>query len=35
MKNKAEKAVSKTMREKAEEVTTELKNSPNLMFRLV
>ena len=35
MKNKAKKAVSKTMREKAEETITELKNCPNGMFMLV
>ena len=29
MKNKAKKAVSKAMREKAEEALTELKNCPN------
>ena len=35
MKNKANKAVSNAMREKAEEVLAELQNSPNRMFRLV
>ena len=35
MKNKAKKAVSKAMREKAEEVLTELQNCPYRMFRLV
>ena len=34
MKNKANKAVSKAMREKAEEVHTELQNCPNGMLRL-
>ena len=34
-KNKAKKAVSKAMREKAEEVITELKNCAIGMFRLV
>ena len=33
MKNKANKAVSKAMREKAEEVHNELQNCPNGMFR--
>ena len=35
MKNKAKKAASKAMREKAEEALTELQNYPNGMFRLV
>ena len=35
MKNKARKAVSKAMREKAEEALTELRNCQNGMFRLV
>ena len=35
MKNKAEISISKAMREKPEEAITELKNSPNRMFRLV
>ena len=35
MKNKVNKAVSKAMREKAEEAHTELQNCPNWMFRLV
>ena len=35
MKNKAKKAVSKALREKAEEVLTELQHCPNGMFRLV
>ena len=35
MKNRANKAVSKAMREKAEEALTELKNCPNGMLRLV
>ena len=35
MKNKAKKAVSKAMREKAEEVLTELQNCHNWMLRLV
>ena len=35
MKNKANKAVSKAMREKAEEVLTGLQNCPCGMFRLV
>ena len=35
MKNKARKAVSKAMKEKAEEALTEFKNSPNGMFCLV
>ena len=35
MKNKANKAVSKVMREKAEETLTELQNCPNGMLRLV
>ena len=35
MKNKAKKAVSKAMRENAEEVLTELQNCHNWMFRLV
>ena len=35
MKNKAIKAVSKAMREQAEEVLTDLQNFPNGMFRLV
>ena len=35
MKNKAYKAVSTAMREKAEEALTELKHGPNAMFRLV
>ena len=35
MKIKANKAVLKAMREKAEEVLTELQNCPNRMFRLV
>ena len=34
MKNKANKAVSKAMREKAEEALTELQNCPNWMPRL-
>ena len=34
-KNKAKKAVSKAMREKAEEELTELKNCSNGMIRLV
>ena len=32
MKNKAMKAVSKAMREKAEQALTELRNCPNRMF---
>ena len=35
MKNKANEAVCKTMREKAEEALTELQNCPNGMLRLV
>ena len=35
MKNKARKAVSETMGEKAEEVLTELQNCQNEMLRLV
>ena len=35
MKNKASKAVSKAMREKAEEALTAIHNCPNGMFRLV
>ena len=35
MKNKAKKAASKVMREKAEDALTELKNCPNGMRRLV
>ena len=35
IKNKANEAVSKAMREKAEEALTELQNCPNLMFWLV
>ena len=35
MKNKAKKAVSKAMREKAEEALTELQNCQNWMSRLV
>ena len=35
MENKAKKAVSKAMREMAEEALTELQNCPNGMFRLV
>ena len=35
IKNKVEKAVSKALREKAEEAITELQNYPNGMFRLV
>ena len=35
MKNKANKAVSKAMREMAEEALTELQNCPYGMFRLV
>ena len=35
MKNKAKKAVSKAMREKAEEALTGLQNCPNRMFRLL
>ena len=35
MKNKANKAVSKAMREKAEEALTELPNGQNVMLRLV
>ena len=35
LKNKAKKAVSKAMREKAEEALTELEYCPNGMFRLV
>ena len=35
MKNKARKAASKAMREKAEEALTELRNFPNGMLRLV
>ena len=35
MKNKAKKAVSKSMGEKADEVLTELQNCPCGMFRLV
>ena len=35
MKNKANKAVSKAMREKAEDALTGLKNCPNWMFGLV
>ena len=35
MTNEARKAVSKAMREKCEEVLSELKKCPNEMFRLV
>ena len=35
MKNKAKKAVSKAMREKAEEALTKLKKWPNGMLRLI
>ena len=35
MKNKAKKAVSKAMREKAEEALSEYKNFPYGMIRLV
>ena len=35
MKNKANKAVSKAMREKADEALTDFQNCPNGMFRLV
>ena len=35
MKNKARKAVSRAVREEAEEALTELQNCPNGMFRLV
>ena len=35
MKNETKKAVSKAIREMAEEGLTELKNCPNEMFRLV
>ena len=35
MKNKAKKAVSKAMKEKAEEALTELKNFKNGVFRVV
>ena len=35
MNNKAKKAVSKAMREKAEVTLTELRNYPNGVFRLV
>ena len=35
MKNRAKKSVSKAMREKAEEVLTELTNCSNVMFGLV
>ena len=35
MKNKENKAVSKVMREKVEEVLTEIQNCPNWMFGLV
>ena len=35
MKNKAEKAVSKSMREKAQKAHTELKSCPNGILRLV
>ena len=35
MKNKAKNAVSKAMRQKAEEVHTDLKNCPKWMHRLV
>ena len=35
MKNKADKAVTKAMREKAEEALTCLQNSPNWIFRQV
>ena len=35
MKSKAKKAVSKAMREKAEEVVSDLKNCPIGIFRLV
>ena len=35
MKNKAKRAAKKSMREKAEDVPTELKSCPNGMFRLV
>ena len=34
MKYKAKKALSKAMRGKTEEALTELKNSPNGMFRI-
>ena len=34
-RSRAKKAVSKGMREKAEEVDTELQNCPNGMYRLV
>ena len=35
MKNKAKKAVSKAMREKAEEALTEIKHCSNRMFRVI
>ena len=35
MKNKAKKAVSKAIREKADEAFAELKMCPNWMFRMV
>ena len=35
MKNEAKKAVSKAMKEKAEEALAELQNCPYVMFRLV
>ena len=35
VKNKAKKAASKALREKADEAHTELKGCPNVMFRLV
>ena len=35
MKNKANKAVTQAMREKAEEALSELQNCPNGMLRLV
>ena len=35
MKNKGKKAVAEAMREKAEDVLTELQNCPNWMLRLV
>ena len=35
MKNRANKAVSKAIREKSEDALTELQNCPNWMFRLV
>ena len=35
MRNKAKKVVSETMREKADEAITELKNCPNGIYRLL